>query len=122
MNISELLKKSGLDPETLLSLLNEDTIPGIARLFGLDEKLLFAVSRLAPAILGGQFDLTTLLPTLIPVALSYFLSLKEPNEKIDPQSYGVPAEEEIEIINEFKKENEAEFSPLELYLQSSSAS
>ena len=119
MDLFELLKKSGIDPETILSFLNDETVPALSSLLGLDENLLFSIVKLAPLFLSGNFDLKSFLPTAIPVVVSYLASLKNDEEKPpEPVFEG----SDIEYINEFKEQSGDAFSPLEIYLQSDNAS
>lgn len=120
MDLFELLKKSGIDPQTLVSFLNEETIPALSSLFGVDEKLLFSIAKLAPILLSENFDLRSFLPTALPVVVSYLASLKTENEKTPPENDF--SESDSEFINEFKEQAGEAFSPLEIYLQSESAS
>ena len=121
MNISELLKNFGLSPETILSFLDGDTIPAVAAVLNIDERLLSAIVKLAPLFLSGETDFKTLVPALLPTVVSYFASLSE-SKKNNPPDSVLPREEYSEYIEDFKKRSNGAFSPLEIYLQSDSAS
>lgn len=122
MNFNEILKDLGINAEFILSLLTDDVISSISSVFGIDERLLTAAVKFAPLFISGEFDIKSLIPTLIPTALSYFASLKNTPEKKNPPDESISREDNCEIIKEFKERSGEAFSPLEIYLQSDNAS
>ena len=126
MDINELIKNfshdGGLD-----SILSEETIPLLSSLFKIDERALTAILKIVPPLIRGEIDIRSLLPTLLPVVLSYLVSLRLPsNDKAPPVDTG-GAEEPYEnnVMTDIGIDTESikkEFSSLELYLQNPSAS
>ena len=121
MNISEIFKNLGFEPETLLSFLDDETIPAVAAVLNVDERLLSAAVKLAPLFLNGETDFKALIPALLPTVISYFTSLGK-NEKENPPDSDLWREDQTDCVEEFKKRSGGAFSPLEIYLQSESAS
>ena len=121
--LSQLL--SSLFNEDFLSALNnvdQTALEPIALLLGIKCETLFVVVKLIPKLISGEIDFKSALPSLLPVFISYMLSLnasdgqkataaKEPSAAVETENY-----ENLKLISG------EDCSPLDVYLQSASAS
>lgn len=85
MNINEIfnyLKNLiSKNPEILTEVFNKENITLVASFLGIDGESLYSVIEVAPKILNGEIGLKEILPALIPVLISYFISKKLPPKK-----------------------------------------
>ena len=133
MNINELLKELNIDAETISAVINDETAPVIASILHVDERLITAAAKLIPLFFGGDLDMKSLVAALIPAALSYIITLKtsgdDEDETISAQKNtperreGCEKSDNTSELDEFlRTEKNMRFSPVDLYLQNSSAS
>ena len=126
--MSNIFEQLNIDAESVVSLLSEQT-PLISEITNIDEKLLSAIFKIVPVLLSGELDIKSLIPSLIPVAISYFLSLKsgKANENA-PENIGGALKDNVSVgddngfQNVFSFDGKKGFSPIDLYLQNSNPS
>ena len=122
-DMNEFFEKLGLDEQTISAIFSEETAPVIAELMNIDASLLSSVFTLLPAIIKGELSLKSLIPSLLPAVLYYFLA-KRTEKSAREQSAGASdtvKKLDFDTENVFKSADEA-FSPIDFYLQNSNPS
>ena len=120
--ISQLLS-SFFDENFFKALDNIDaeTLAPIAALLGLKSQTLVVIIRLLPRMLRGEIDIKDAVPSLLPALLSYMLSLNAPEQNTAAAEASSAAAETVDHEN-LKFVSGDDLSPLDVYLQSESAS
>jgi len=121
--LSQLL--SSLFNEDFLSLIenvDRSAIEPVALLLNVKCETLLVIVKLIPRLLSGDIDLKSALPSLVPVFISYMLSLNSPGGQNTAAAKEPSAAAENENYENLKFISGEECSPLDVYLQSASAS
>ena len=131
MSITDIFENFKIDAETVSAIINDDTSPVIAAIFGVDERLIIAFSKILPVFASGETDIRSLIAAIVPAALSYLVSLKiggdETEKKTAPEDVSESdRDEDIKNLKDFdeffRAEEDKKHSPVDYYLQNSSPS
>ena len=122
--MSNLFEGFNIEPEKIITLISEQA-PLLSALTNLDEKLISAAVKILTLFFKGELDIPSILPSLIPAALSYFLSLKADaaNKTAPENSIGSGNEANAQTgytdLNEnpFFENDAGGFSSFDVYLQ-----
>ena len=126
MDISQLIANlSGAfngELDKTLENLDESTLAPVALLLNVKPHTLVVIVRIIPKLINGEIDFKTVIPSVFPAIVKYFLSLYAAGATENSAVGETPTAENKETVEILKNVAGNNFDAYELYLQSESAS